>query len=296
MSDRADRYYRSSGRIPFGGGLSAAIGGLLSATVLALVYAVVSVYNPIIHITILATLAFAFGTGMAVNRAIYNGRIRSAAFGWAVAGLSGAVAVCAMWVWFLWVFTEFEWLPSGPGDVFAAMSALAHRGFWDLNGRRVKGVELWGLWAVEAAAVFGIIVATARFKHPFCESCERWTEDADIFLEFCTYDAQELRTALEDERYDVLEAALSAPPEWGHHFQANVQTCPACGETNLLTIVHLRPKPGKNEFERKTVVENLIVPRALVERLRARSSEVQEPDADHSEAEPVEDEEGANNG
>ena len=164
------------------------IAGLVSAAASALVYAWVTVHNPLVgYLSVLLVVGFAFA---AVLPLMYTGlvlHVRNPLTMRMYGTVTGIATVYLSWVFFAWLLlrgtepgagsTVLSWA-SSPAGVWAFANGLAEVGWFTLSGGLTPtGIVLWIAWIVEAAIVIGVCTRFAPCKvkaHGYCESCRRW--------------------------------------------------------------------------------------------------------------------------
>lgn len=317
MIDYPERYYRDSGAVPFGGTVLMLVCGIVTAAVLSFIYAFLDYYNPFIYVTFLATAVVGLGVGMAVNVGATLGKVRSPLYARLVGVLSGFLAVYLCWAFYLWAaqmaieelpvvagFQEAK-LSFDPSRMYAVVQVIAENGLWSIFGGTPTGWGLYAIWLVEAAIIFGaaVIVATGNDK-PFCEECSEWTGQQENLLSLENTDFAQLRTDLEEERYERIDELCTGAHEPANCLRATLFTCPKCDNSNYLTIQHVvvtLDKDGDEQKEETEIVKRLAIPHELVTRLNsmaenvpaAPSRDLDEPlesaDEDRADAEPTRD-------
>lgn len=267
---QADRYYEHSGRYsPFS--VAKALGlGLLVSVPLAFVYAYIIVYIPIVGtITFILTAGFAGVVGFAVGRALHAGKVRNHAVTLATAI---PVAIFALWAsWVAWVYAILHRadavvgvldLALAPATLWKVILLINDKGAWNLKGITPTGAALWGLWALEAAIIGGVIVLVAResVNEPFCEPCERWCDEQKAIAVLGATTKDDLVPRLERGDYAVLREI--GPPTHLAFTRLDLHQCSQCQATTTLTAtsVTVTVKKDKQETEESGLLKYLLVP------------------------------------
>jgi hypothetical protein len=226
------------------------------------------------------------------------GKVRNQAFIVIVAGCAALVGLYLTWVFYIPYRLQRMGLPGvpfmfEPEYVFSAIQMLGENGVWEIFGWGPQGWQLYAFWLVEAAIIAGgavLVAATAR--NPYCEACSQWTNEEKPVRPLALTDPDRLRTALEEERYEVLDELRNQDVALENCFRATLYTCPQCVDSDYLTISHVRlttSKDGNVQTQTTELIRRLHVPRSLVEHLRVALTDVspflppQDADAEHDD-------------
>jgi hypothetical protein len=265
-----DRYYRHSGRFAPLAVVKALGAGVVSAVPLAFVYSYVLVYIPIIGtITFALTGGFALLIGLAVGKVLHDGKVRNLAVSTATALGAALFSLWAAWV--TWVHAilgradakvTLADLALDPALLWKVITLINDKGAWNLRGLTPTGALLWGLWALEAAVIGGVVVLAVResVNDPFCEACDRWCAEHKGFGAVGPARLENLAPRLERGDYTVLR-------ELPNHAESvytrlDVHDCPQCHATTTLsaTNVTVTVKKGKAETTEDVIFKHLLLP------------------------------------
>ncbi len=180
------RHYLPSGRIAWHAPLMLALVGGVGAAVLAAVYTLLIRYNPLIYISVFATIGFGALLGGVAQRACKAGQSRSRAFN-AFAGF--AVGLLGLWLhWLMWTWlrvpddgaTARHLAASGPGRWLDFLSFTAeHRhlsvGKFGSDGAEESPTFMLWTWGFEAFTVLLLSTLCASVSQtPFSERTMKW--------------------------------------------------------------------------------------------------------------------------
>ncbi|MDP6634526.1 MAG: hypothetical protein QGG42_06490 [Phycisphaerae bacterium] len=266
MKNMNDPFYRHSGRFgPVGMmimlGLGAASGIVSGAIYGALIY-----WSPIIYLNLIGTIGAGFATGGAVYLGAVIGKVRSPIF----CGLGGVIAGCAA-LWAAWVGWIYAYSAHGdtavillkPCYIWNTMAAIGREGVWGfVSSNPVKGLELYGIWIVEAVTIVGGAAYIAYVRvlgKPFCERCRRWAGKKTTLPELRPpQNARVLDGLLTGDVSGIL--TLGCGREGGVHIQVEVRGCGTCDEThiaNISVVAESIDKKGNTETKTTHLVKNL---------------------------------------
>ncbi|MGI4871343.1 MAG: hypothetical protein ACRYFX_09205 [Janthinobacterium lividum] len=94
-------YYQPANKMPLVGSLLVLLGGVVAATVLALMYIYAIWYIPFVYVNVLVCLAFEFLLGVALRLLVQVGKLRNpSAVGWLALAV-GLVALYLEWTVYL---------------------------------------------------------------------------------------------------------------------------------------------------------------------------------------------------
>jgi hypothetical protein len=276
MYDETDRYYRSSGRVPFGAILLMQLAGGLTAALCAAIYAAIEWWNPFIYLTFLATFVFGFATGYAVNAAARIGKVRSRMFTGLIGTAAGILGVYLTWVFYSYCLFRFglkvELMLWNPLDLWDLMRQIMENPVWEMRGFKPEGWMLAVLWLLEAGIIIGTsAMAALADDKPFCDPCDTWTDSTVSGAIMPVTDPEALRRDLEAEKYGVLDDLMAEPASPTNFYQAMIHSCPRCEESNFLTVSHVTittDSEGNPQSKAEPVVKYLRIPFALAEHLK----------------------------
>jgi hypothetical protein len=290
MSAQLDRYYRSSGAVPFKGTLLMLLAGTVAAAVFSFIYALVNRYNPFIYVTFVATIVFAAAIGAGVHWGASAGAVRNRMFVRLVAVVLGLLGGYLAWVWFVWMFFGYDpdMILLDPLAMLHVMHFLGQNGVWSVRGHTPTGFVLYGVWLLEAAAIAFLTAVTAVEElKPYCETCGRWCERLSGALVLSGRDRDALRRDLEEERYAALDERVAPDINPNDCVHVTIHRCPDCVESNYLTASHVKLETTKEGAELKTndFIKYLWIPQSVVAQIQSRLSSADSEEDDDDTAE-----------
>lgn len=297
MTSATDRYYRSSGSVPFSGVFSALGPTVVVAAILGLVYAAIDWFNPFIYFTFIATAGFGLGVGYTLQSFLRMGKVRNRTAGIVLSLVAGVFALYASWVSFIWVlFYSSEGihvLAYQPDLLMGAIQFFGENGIWEMNGSTPTGWGLYIVWILEALIIVGLTVSTALAKvTPFCEACHEWSRPALCPAYFALPESpDELVRDLEGENYEPLHRLTQLPYDLDDRLHVTVHECPHCDATwmSVDRVIITTDKDGKENTQDIPIVANLVIPSAEGDVLKgltnftaeaASSDQTQEPESE----------------
>jgi len=303
MNDQ-ERYYRSRGGFNPIGLMIMFVAGTIAAAALAIVYALICMYNPFIYFTFIGTFVFGFSVGWVVKSIGKATKVRSRGFSAMVGLLCGGAAAYLAWMAFIFMFDyDMRALTLSPLAVFRIITALGEEGIWDFRGAKPTGAVLYGIWSLEAGIVLVVALLTASSNDaPFCENCDQWIEPQGEPVPLPNNgQLDQLQRDLEAENYRAFDDLAAGKLEPSDFLNAIIKTCPSCSDSNFLSVdrvVTTTKSSGEEDVNTATLLANLSIPTTVIEQLRgiAERPADEQADADESESleheheEPAEDE------
>jgi len=283
-------YYKHSGRFSLGGLLIAAAVGCAGSLILAYVYAWGLPLIPEVHLAGLATVAFGGLAGVSIGYGQIWGKVRNSAVGIALATAISTLALYVSWAaWVPFVLDSqhvehhISWikLAQHPAALWNLICIINQDGTWSTSssGSPTNGLELWGIWAVEAVSVIGmaIFAEIGVLNHrPFCESCERWCTRGAKMLLAPPANVTQLKLQLEANDFKALEN-LGTGNKATSHLIVVLDNCEQCRQFYSMSLTHVligRTKLGKPTVSNKTIVQHLLIDAGKAETLRQLSEKV----------------------
>ncbi len=242
--------YTHSGKIPPPGAALAIGGSVVGASVAGWLYTEFICGIPWIYVNVIAVTVFGYVVGAIASYLTRFAKIRNPSFS-AVLGVAGAcLGLYVAWAHDVTVRGLYEDAPFSlsPGYVWAYVQAVNADGSWMINGVAPKGALLWGVWLVETTIV--VLCAWAGSNDAlgsaiFCESCERWTKLEREVRRMTRETYDWLRIELLKGNADVLLGEMGAPRA-GNYVRVDLNTCPACVESNYATLVGIKVTTTKD--------------------------------------------------
>ncbi|MFQ5734884.1 MAG: hypothetical protein ACE5KM_23360 [Planctomycetaceae bacterium] len=276
MPSHSDRYYQSSGRIPFVATPLMIAAGVVAAFVLSLPLVLIATFVDRVVVALMCSLGLGVLAGLTVRGIGRLAQVRHPDFARFVGLVVGVFAVYFAWVWFAWGVNEFN-IPvlqdrfAHPEHLLRDMQGLAAVGPWSIAGYTPRGWELYGVWIAEAVSIIVLTVSmSADDAETYCERCRRWTRDSGLLVRMPLCDPDELRRTLEADLYGILDDLRQQPCDMQDRHDLKIAECPGCADSNYLTIERMtvtKDADKKTVTTSRPIVTNLIVPRALVEHL-----------------------------
>jgi hypothetical protein len=280
METTADRYYKPSGAVPLAGTILMQLFGAIGAAVLGLLYALANLYSPFVLLTLFAVFLFGAGVGFAVNLGARIGKVRNPGFIMLLGTATGILAIYLAWVFYIYFFWRRqggEFWAWSPGAIYEEMKVFAEHGLWSMKNWTPKGWVLWAFWIAEAVVVVLLSLAISVANDaPYCDQCNVWTKKHKDVASFALADPGPLKTQLEMEGYEILDALHKLPFDPADCLKATIHSCPQCEETDYLTICHSRlvvDKEGNQTTQETEIVKQLRIDRDLVHHLQDLGTE-----------------------
>lgn len=275
-----DLYYRHSGRFTAGGLLLGLVGGSVASIVLAIPYAYITLWVPLIYINGLTVLAYGAAVGWITGYLLQRGKVRSVPLALTVGFLVALAALYGAWVfWFSALgqksgrvgFLQAFYAVLRPRIFLEVMEAIYLEGTWKLNrsSGSVKGVMLGIVWLIEAGAILSTALYFVRQfvnKLPFCEHCDRWGISKPL-VKVALIDPDELRQRMEAHDFAFLQTlGPGAPRSW---CEVSLEGCPDCDTTQTLclnsTSITLNSKGEEKRTTERVVHRLRLTPEQVVE-------------------------------
>lgn len=257
----ASHFYEHSGRT----GLSVPmmlLGGIPTSIFLAIVYAYIVVYCPVVgYVNVLFLGGYVFGTGLVAGWLAKTGKSRNALVSFLIGCLIGLIGLYSSWVFFFKALATFAEVEGGvpalglalsPGTLWEMIVEVNKEGWWGPSG-----MFQWILCAIEAVVFVigvGLLACGPIHREVFCEACGSWCEpSAERHLQF----TEEYAKSLEGQDADFDHTAILKLPEATEQdlprFTAEILECTGCKSTTAVRLKLLHPKVGKdNEVEIET--------------------------------------------
>jgi hypothetical protein len=245
---------------------------------------------PLIYLGFLFTVGFAFVLALGLFFALKAGHCRSRVVGWFFALVVGVSGVAASHVWaYRFTFDEVQTSLEKDGD----REAAAHLGEmldfssyldfrqeagWTLSkggsgGLNLNGWMVYAIWGIEALGILFLcfIGANMATAEPYCERCQRWTDDQDLLL--AGRSSADVSAAIAAGDLDALLAVEASPEASPVALSYKLAACPACPRTGYLSIEEQRVElddKGKESKKTTTLLEHVELSHERLDRFRAR--------------------------
>jgi len=278
----AEEYQLSgeSGKIWFVGVLMA----IPISVVLALVYAYVDVYNPLIYFTFVVWMFYlgAIMTTLKVVAKVSKCRNKKAImiFG----SLIGLLSIHISWACFNYVLLNKVFdnsieiilidLILSPSRSLKSASIIAESGWFTVFGYTPTGFVLWMIWIVEG---LGILLAgvmgglSVLHEEVFCEKCGSWADDIDYNVRL-SYNEDTIEGLIKGDIDSFYNHSL-APDGESPHLRLNIHYCRKCTGTITLDfdlITLKRNDKGEIEEESEDISPVFIITEEQYERFQKK--------------------------
>ncbi|MDD4892140.1 MAG: hypothetical protein PHU85_19630, partial [Phycisphaerae bacterium] len=255
-------YYRHSGHFSIAGLLLGFLGGVGVGVPLAVLYGVISFYDPIIYINLLLTLGFGLAVAWTAAKVMKFAKVRNTVLACTVALAAMLVAYYVSWVSWVWAVMQsakqpvpFFSLLVSPRVMWFLIQAINEVGAWSIGHSEstVSGLALWGVWLGEAVYLLGASVYGAKraLSQPFCEVCQSWCAKSSLKFKARTCPADTVRPRLEARDFSILTELGQSPAGAYYWLEGDVYSCPRCGQLHTLTVTSVSVTPGKSAKDTK---------------------------------------------
>ena len=289
-------YYRHSGKFSPIGVLVAVVFGLLVGLPCAWLYAYLIRWNPIVYISILASLGFGGVIGYVVDTRLKSHKCRNVVTAGLASFIPALVAYYVSWGVWLNIVTDVPTIAilQNPFDMWKLIGVVNERGVWSLRGSGlVNGIPLWIVWAGEAGCIIGFAVYLAVHsirESTYCENCDCFAKqtkgvcfvsagtappstDKAAFKAYrngLKQHATELKQHLEVKDFAYAEK-LGAPDAMAW-YSFDLASCPQCNMTNTLSVSQFQLTiEGKGKKAKQKTTEHKVLHQLLLTSTEADS-------------------------
>ena len=288
-------YYQPSNKMPLSGVLICLLGGVVAATVLALIYIYAIWYIPFVYINLFICLGFGFALSMVLSLLVRAGKLRNPLGASIVSLVVGLAAVYLEWAVYLTLLLNSETTGTGrdadtstsfslplfvdvlthPARMWEYILQLNETGSWSLKGATPSGAFLWVIWAVELLLIMGLpyLMARSQASEPFSESANEWAEEETLAhpISFAP-DVAATRSALESGHLNALTPHLTQAEEeqFARLKLYNAPNDPFCQYLTLENVTKKLDSKGKSTESTDKVVEYLAISSATYQELKRR--------------------------
>ncbi|MEO2016688.1 MAG: hypothetical protein ABGZ53_20215 [Fuerstiella sp.] len=299
--------YQHSGRVgSVGIPLMVVIGGI-SAIVLAILYTYILAWIPFIYVSFLATGGFGAVLGLIAGWSARAGKVRNPLLVSAFGGVAGMLGLYVAWAFdgiARFGAEDFPGILLSPEDLMNYITFFYNEGFWSIGrggGAMVSGIPLALIWIVEAAMIVGaswMLAGGFTASHPYCESCNRWTDRVEGFC--MLHPPEENENAIQqlcDGDTSILSQFSKSPPNAVAFLRLDTARCPDCDECNCINVVLAQitvDKDGTSSTNTETLVENMMVSASDMEQINDTVEGLPMAELPESEDEEVDDGEELN--
>lgn len=292
---KKELYYRYSGRFSPLSLLAGFLAGLAAGFPLAVAYAYLNRYNPIVYFNVFLIAFFGGGAGWAMGWVFRRLRVRNPeAIVW--------VSLAAMSLSYYVSWGAFACAVYGRGDLFfrflrqprylweviLAMNQEGVHSFTHLKALALwwwtpKGAILWLFWLAEAAAILfaGAAVAWGVVEEdPYCESCGVWCETSKGACAVNAGDNKKLKQRLEAKDLGCLKELGAVAPDARAWLRLDLDSCPVCQGLNALSVSSVSVKvdeKGKRSEKERSVMRQLLLSSAEAGEIRRLGRQFKAP-------------------
>ncbi|MFV0291250.1 MAG: hypothetical protein ACK5IJ_10230 [Mangrovibacterium sp.] len=260
---------------------------LIAAPILALAYAALDRYNPIIYLTFLGLFGMYLAFTFLFEKAAKLSHCRNAKAVVFMGVIVGLWTLYCSWVCFVWILSEYEhFLLTKPQTLWEVMNALAEEGLWSIgrgSSENVTGILLQIVWVVEAliimaAAIFSSM--SALNNEVYCEACGYWNKNlktkhkAGLRLS-STQDVELTRQALTED-INLLAQLPYAESYENPHMLIRTTLCPRCQKHATASIfkVSYVKKDEKEEVKIKQITAPIILSKEGINAMQQKTAEM----------------------
>lgn len=293
MTNHPDRYYRSAGAVPFAGIALMAGLGFVAAAVCGFLYAAADWYIAFDIVPFLCAPLAGAGIGAAVKGGAMAGGARHRGFQFLVGLIMGAFGAYFSWVMFIRIWDGGGFWIWDPLILLAAINEISEIGIWE---NQPTGIWLKLIYGIEALSIMVSAAVVASLEtRPYCDPCNKWTQSIPETAVLKLTDPEALRVRLEESEYEALDELLDPAVDPSNCLHATVFSCPACDESNYLTVSHYTVVQKGNETHKSEDhwIRHLWIPPEVVDQVRGLATQYEQTAVADVEAAFDSDEEGA---
>jgi hypothetical protein len=261
-------YYRHSGEVTSKGIVLGLVLGSLTALVLSVPYAYLTVHVPFVYLNLIATVFLGLGTGMMVGKGGRMGNLQ-APYLYVIMGLvAGCLAIYFQWAFWLFALTRQKFLSFSPVDIIGAATDIQKTGTWGLRGgHAVSGLPLLGVWAAEAGIILFVSISMARDgiqSYFCCPKCITWFDKPKQTMTFeVPANLEGLKKDLEGLKFrSILDLKKVDPSTEPKYLSLELFFCPRCAKVGSFTLKSVTVVVKKKEVEKKsvTLINRIVIP------------------------------------
>ncbi|HPR64099.1 MAG TPA: hypothetical protein PK014_07725 [Thermoanaerobaculia bacterium] len=275
----AHRYYKLSGKVEPMGFILMILFGLLTSTILGIIYAYIIYYLPFIYLNFFITILYGAAIGLSVG---YGGKIglsRSAKTYMILGLLFGLLGEYVQWSQTVSILSSGEVSIASPAHLFSVLKIIASEGAWSIFGWTPRGVALYLIWLIEGGMIVGIAALmsmTVINGKVFCEKCKKWLTVSRVLGPYqMVSDLGGLVVQFENGNFDSLGNLELATDADTTYLTVDLSMCAVCMQMYLLTVNAVQltyDSEGKEDKNVTPIVENLIIDRTTYGMLRKLDS------------------------
>ncbi len=250
--------YRHSGRVPLAGWIMSFAILIPVALVAGIIYSGIVVYLPFLKLRCLITLGYGALLGVIVGAVCRKVKFRNHAAVAFMTLLITAISFYAAWAvhcaWFILSVDGFtkDVAPAflfgfDPRVIYGWGQYIVQNGLWVKNGNPHNGWAAIVGWIVEALIVFvtAFIARKSYGNDPFCEDCERWTDE--------NKDLASLPVSPTDHAWQQVSGGnigsirkLQLVQQSPEYVELRLASCPSCTSSDFLSAVAVQMTLNKD--------------------------------------------------
>lgn len=242
--------------------LLAIVLGLVATVVTAAMYAILNLKVPFVYANVLFAFAFGFIIAKAITLGAKIGHVTNKKVMYGIGGLFIVIAEYFNWVFWIYAFSEFDFLTFNLSEIIDTIRLVNVFGAWEIKGNAVTGTMLWIVWVAEAFVIgYGIMKTIKSFyeKNSYCNACGVWVKSTDMSVEIESHgDKKFIKTqflAGDFSAIDSMEPIID--DQLRTHWRLDLKVCEQCMATYILDVVEV--KVGKNHKANNNISESFIV-------------------------------------
>lgn len=267
----------SNKKVTAKGILLAVLFGVLATAAGGLVYALLDNYVPFIYVNAIFAYLFGFIIAKAVSFGAKIGHITNKGVVYSIGGILILVAEYFNWVFWIYVYSEFDMLVFKLGDMFDIIRYVNIVGAWEIKGSAVTGTMLWIVWACEAIVIgVGLIATLKKFyeSNAYCSRCNSWVSNIALSVEVEEHgDKKYIKQALLNNDFSIIDSMEPIIDDYiKSHWRLDLKVCDDCNSTYFLNVVDAIIKKGargKTEVNESFIVNNVPVDSSVYEKIEA---------------------------
>lgn len=153
----------------------------------------------------------------------------------------------------------FDAASYGTSDILEYLRVMAKEGYVMIF-IPISGPFAWLSWIVELGIVvfFTTAFAGGSATVPFCEKCDQWTTDVELFSTNQSTTPKMIED-IREKKFHLLEEHREYGFNSRNQLKAVLGYCEKCKRTGFLTLTSISPKGDKEDTEDAIVLENATV-------------------------------------
>lgn len=270
-------YYQAENKAPILGVLIFLAITIVSAVLLSVAYAYLSIWIPFIIIMVALPFGFGLGLGFAMHQGIRFGKIRGTKIQLGLAFLGALIGLyCAWAVWESVVMGSSPFSLLGePATVWSMAQIINMTGTWGLSeGSAISGGFLSVFWVAEALIIFFFAFTISPENSPFSEAADKWAVATEMPAFQIVPQPELLKAALEERNYNLLMNMPKGSPNQSHA-KVTVYDCEGSPDYYLLVqnVIMQANEKGEMESTNFDIVKNIRIDADAAQAFLARRLE-----------------------